>query len=280
MESRGKGLRSYGEVRLGKLIAGGDSFTFGSELKGCYKIQEDGSPIEVYSPNAYSALLAKGMNLEYICTAVPGYSNSAIRRSTMDICEQHNDIDLVIVMWTFPNRYEFKFDWQWEQISLWSIEDNVEERIRKEFHNHNPIIFEKHLKKLQKEREAGITNFAKSFYRYVGHTDYWQYYSSLVEIVMLSNYLRLRNIRHLFTVADDFAEAIINNQIHSQDPSYQTLLDQAKKTNWFLFPQNKGFNDWAKAEKYPIGTTHPLDPAHIEAANLIYEHIRHLGWLP
>lgn len=261
---------------MGKLIAGGDSFTYGSELKNCYKIQEDGSPIEVYSPYAYPALLSNELKLEYVCAAVPGYSNSAIRRSTMDICEQHNDIDLVIVMWTFPNRYEFKFDCQWEQITLWSIEDNVEGKIKKEFRNENPIVFDKHLKKLQKERESGISDFAKSFYRHVGHTDYWQYYSSLVEIIMLSNYLKLRNIKHLFTVADNF---ITNAQTHAEDPSYKTLLDQSNKINWFLFPYNKGFYTWAQDEKFPFATTHPREEAHIEAANLIYEHIRYLSWV-
>ena len=261
---------------MGKLIAGGDSFTYGSELKGCFKIQENSTPIEVPSPYAYSALIAAELGLEYVCAAAPGYSNSAIRRNTMDMCEQHTDIDFAIVMWTFPNRYEFNFNDSWEQITMWSIEDNVEVKIKKEFKNENPIVFNSHLKKLQRERESGISNFAKSFYRYIGHTDYWQCYSSLVEIVMLSNYFKLRNIPHLFTVSESF---IINSQIHTKDPSYKTLYDQASKIDWFLFPHDKGFYNWAKDEGYPFATTHPREEAHIEAANLIYEHIRYLGWI-
>jgi len=261
---------------MGKLIAGGDSFTYGSELNDCFQLVEGSPPQEVYSHHTYSALLASEMNLEYVCAAVPGSSNSAIRRNTMDVCEQYNDIDLVIVMWTFPNRYEFKFDDRWEQITLWSIEENVEVRIKKEFQNENPIVFNEHLKKLKRERNLGITDFAKTFYRHVGHTEYWECYSSLVEIVMLSNYLKLRNIPHLFTVADSF---IINSQRHANDPSYKTLLDLTKNVNWFLFPYDKGFYNWALDEKFPFATTHPREEAHIEAANLIYEHIRNLGWV-
>jgi len=262
---------------LGKLIAGGDSFTYGSELEGCFKIQENEMPVEVPSLRAYASLIASELNLEYVCAAVPGNSNSAIRRNTMDECEKHKDIDLVIVMWSFPNRYEFNFNNHWNQITLWSIENNVEVKIKKEFKNQNPIVFDAHLKKLQRERESGIIDFAKVFYRHVGYTDYWQCYSSLVEIVMLSNYLKLRNIPHLFTVSESF---IINSQIHTKDPSYKTLYDQTNKIDWFLFPHNKGFYNWAQEEKFPFGTTHPLEEAHIEAANLIYEHIRYLGWIP
>lgn len=261
---------------MAKLLAGGDSFTYGSELKGCFKLQKDAPPVETYSLHSYSSLLAQELNLEYVCAAVPGNSNSAIRRNTMDMCEQHDDIERVIVMWTFPNRYEFKFEDKWEQITLWSIEDNVEVKIKQEFQNENPIIFDAHLKKLQREREQGITEFAKNFYRHVGHTEFWECYNSLAEIVMLSNYLKLRNIPHLFTLADSF---VINSQRHASDPSYKTLLNQVNNIDWFLFPHDKGFYNWAKDEKFPFGTTHPLEEAHIEAANLIYEHIRNLSWI-
>ena len=262
---------------MGKLLAGGDSFTYGSELKDCVIVSETAPPKEVYSYNSYSALISQELNLDYVCAAHPGYSNSAIRRSTMDICEQHNDIELVIVMWSFPNRYEFKFDTNWEQITLWSIEDNVEERIRREFHNENSIVFEEHLKKLKRERDLGITDFAKSFYRTVGHTEFWESYSSLVEIALLENYLKLRNIPYLFTGVDSCI--LTNAEKHKSDTSLATLLNQIDSKKWFWFQENQGFYTWAKEQKFPFATTHPKEEAHIEAANLIYEHIRYLGWI-
>jgi hypothetical protein len=263
---------------LGRLIAGGDSFTYGSELKDCFILCEGSLPKEVYSYNSYSALLARELNLEYVCAAHPGYSNSAIRRNTMDICEQYNDIELVIVMWSFPNRYEFKFDHAWEQITLWSIEENVEERIKSEFHNENPIVFDAHLQKLKRERELGITDFAKSFYRSVGYTEFWECYSSLVDIVMLTNYLKLRNIPYLFTGVDS---CLLNNaNRYSNDLSMKTLLAQLDLKNWYWFPNERGFYTWAKEERFPFATTHPREEAHTEAAHLIYEHLRYIGRLP
>ena len=261
---------------MGKLIAGGDSFTYGSELLDCHKLadSEHPMPYEVISNLTYTALIAKELGVEYVCAAFPGHSNSAIRRTTMDMCEQHQDIDLVIVMWTFPNRYEFRFNDKWEQITVWSADDHVEVRIKKEFKNENNLVFNEHLARLQRARDLGITDFAKNFYRHVGHTEFWECYTSLTEILMLSNYLKLRNIPYVFTLADS---CILHNQRHTKDQSYKNLLRQINDMNWFLFPHNKGFYNWAQDEKFPFGTTHPLEEAHIEAANLIYEHIRHIS---
>lgn len=262
---------------MGRLIAGGDSFTYGSELKDCVLISKDNPPREVFSHMTYSALIAKELQFEYICAAHPGYSNSAIRRSTMDVCELYNDIDLVMVMWSFPNRYEFKFDHGWEQLTLWSIEDSVEDRIRREFHNENPIVFDAHLKKLQRERDLGITKFAKTFYQYIGYTEFWESYSSLTEIILLANYLRLRDIPYLFTGVDSCL--FDNVKKHLEDPSMRTLFNQLDN-NWFWFPKNRGFYTWAKEERFPFATTHPKEEAHQEAAQLIYEHLRYIGRLP
>ena len=260
---------------MGKLIAGGDSFIYGSELTDCYRIEEDGTPIEQVSQYSFPALIAKELGLEYICTAHPGFSNSAIRRTIFDACEQHQDIDLVIVTWSFANRFEFRFDHGWEQISLWSIEDNVEERISREFQNSNPIVFQSHLDKLKREKQLGIKNVADPFYKYVGHTDYWSSYQSMLDIVFLTNYLKLRNIPYLFLSADEhiFKETNVDNSVSS-------LYSQIDFNNWYWFPEDKGFYTWAKDMKFPFGTTHPLEEAHIEAAHLIYEHLRYIGRLP
>ena len=99
------------------LIAGGDSFTFGSELPS--------------GNHAWSALLAERMNMEYLCTALPAASNSSIRRRVINAVHQHKHRDLfVAVMWSFPNRYEFRFaydtvnyDSPWCSINPWTIND-------------------------------------------------------------------------------------------------------------------------------------------------------------
>ena len=103
------------------LIAGGDSFTYGSELSS----QE----------HTWANLLAnrKGWN---ICnTAQPGYSNSAIRRNVMNAINEYKDLDLyVAVMWSFPNRYEFRFAYDtghketpWYSINPWTPKNYIQQ---------------------------------------------------------------------------------------------------------------------------------------------------------
>ena len=86
------------------IVAGGDSFVFGSELKDC----PDGRPTS-YSRNTFTALLAK--DDEYVCTAYPGMNNSEILNATKSYLDKlHNEYPLlvanvgVVVSWTWPSR--------------------------------------------------------------------------------------------------------------------------------------------------------------------------------
>jgi len=253
---------------LGKLIAGGDSFTYGSELADGYT---------EYSKSSYAALLANHLGMSYHCAAQPGYSNNAIRRTVMTVCEQtKEEIGLVLVTWSFLSRYEFKFDETWEQISAWSIVDNVND-IKKEFAVDNPVVFDWHVSKLKEEKEKGIRQFAKVFYHYVGTFEYWELYNSLCEIIMLQQYLQLKNIPYLFTSVD---HGLTNVDHFKNDNTLTTLLNQFDRERWLWFPTNLGFYEWAKEKGFPIGTTHPLEEAHIEAEKIIYEYLRNIVRLP
>lgn len=256
------------------LIAGGDSFIYGSELAD--GTDQSSHPWrEKVSMSTFPALLAKNLRMEYQCAALPGLSNNAIRRTTMDLCEQtdKNEIGLVLVTWSFSGRYEFKFDESWEQITAWSIIDNIDD-IKKEFHIDNPIVFDWHVSRLAKDKEKGIHQFAKIFYHYVGMFEYWELYSSLCEIVMLQQYLELKKIPYLFTCVD---HALTNVDHFKNDITLQNLLKQIDYKNWKWFPTNLGFYEWAKENKFPFGTTHPLEEAHIKAERIIYEYLRHIG---
>ena len=83
------------------VVAGGDSFVWGSELAD----SPHGGP-NGYSRSTFPALLAG--NNSYVCTAYPGAVNSDIERSVKNACEfGHNHV--VIVCWTWPTR-EHKLD--------------------------------------------------------------------------------------------------------------------------------------------------------------------------
>ena len=66
-----------------------------------------------------------------------------------------------------------------------------------------------------------------------------------------------------------------NSSIDSGDENLKSLYNQIDQNNWFWFPEGKnygetqtprGFYQWAVENKYPIGTTHPLEEAHQAAA--------------
>ena len=247
------------------LIAGGDSFVYGSELR-------DGQSTP--SNYSYTALLANRLGMTYYCAAQPGYSNNAIRRTVMDACEQTTEeIGLVLVTWSFLSRYEFKFDETWEQISAWSIIDNVDD-IKKEFSIDNPIVFDWHVSKLKEEKNKGISQFAKVFYHYIGTFEYLELYNSFTEIIMLQQYLQLKNIPYLFTSVD---HGMTNVDHFRKDITFNTLLKQFNRRSWLWFPVNLGFYEWAKENKFPFGTTHPLEEAHVEAEKIIYECLRNIS---
>ena len=176
------------------LIAGGDSFTYGSELPS----QE----------HAWANLLAsrKGWN---ICnTARPAASNSSIRRNVMNAVHKYRELDLfVAVMWSFPNRYEFRFaydtghiDSPWYSINPWTYNDeNFEEHF---FTKDDDILAAQQANRANAEAK-GMTAFAKSYVDNVAQTEYWEIYNSWCEIAMLQNYLIKHNIPYIFTQVDN-----------------------------------------------------------------------------
>jgi hypothetical protein len=259
------------------IVAGGDSFVYGSELNDCRDNVMDSA--YGHSMNTFPALLANGN--EYYCTAWPGYGNDSIARNVIKTCETVT-ADFVIVSWTFPGRYEFRFDYDtkqrtgnWYTITPWTIE--TLDNIQKEYNNtsHDSGIHFDHVKNSERAKSTGIADFAKTFYSHVG-SEYWEIYSSLKEVVYLQNYLKANGIRYLFTCADN--SLMYNSTVVSGDDNIWSLFNQVDFTHWFWFPEGtnpqdtqtpRGFYQWAIENKYPVGVTHPLEQAHQEAAKLM-----------
>lgn len=258
-------------------LAGGDSFIYGSELKdnipGTFGDNIITTSSASMSQSTFTALLSRDLGMDYCCVAYPGYSNSSIRRTIMNACEKTQNIGLVFVTWSFPCRYEFRFNYNtkerggnWYNINPWSTIDNIEE-IKRQFHNDDLAILQHHTIHLEKAKSLGITDFAKSYYANCGSNEYWAAYSSLLEVVMLQQYLKLKQIPYIFSLVD---ECLLNNSKKHRDENMQTLVKQLNMDEWVLFSKNRGFYTWAKDERYPFGTTHPLELAHEDA----YKHIK------
>jgi hypothetical protein len=238
------------------IVAGGDSFIFGSELA-----DQQG---HVPSQSTFPALLAQGH--EYCCAAWPGNANNAIARMTMTKCEnlkkQNKEIG-AIVTWTFTNRYEFRFNYNtqqrmtpWYSISSWSTIDDLN-AIEKEFVNKNDNILAQQKATINRAKETGIADFAKTFFMHVGDNEYYEFYSSLKEILFLQNYFKQNSIPYLFLPADNH---FCNHSIYfrRKDEYIDAIYNQIDWDKWYFFPDGtaadetigpRGFYQWAVENK-------------------------------
>lgn len=267
------------------LVAGGDSFIHGAELKD----QTGSRP----SLSTYPALLAKEHGIKYHCAAWPGNANHAITRMTITACEKfkHEKENVgVIITWSFTNRYEFRFNYNtghaitpWYSINAWTIVDNIND-IEKEFKTKNETILHKQKENIKISKETGVEEFARAFYKHVGNSEYYELYSSLKEILFMQYYLEQNQIPYLFLPADNhFFDH--PNYYRRKDEVIDSLYKNINWDKWFFFESGvnpnetkepRGFYQWAVENKYPIGTTHPLEEAHLAAANLLKEKFNEL----
>ena len=264
------------------VVAGGDSFVWGSELKDSSKTR--------YSLQTFTAQLAS--DNKYLCAAWPGFGNDSIARTVIAQCEQLlPERPFVIVSWTFPGRFEFRFNYNtqqrnspWYTINAWTVVQDVES-IEREFMIEDRDILEYQVATINRAKQTGVAEFAKTFYRHVGDNEYWEVYSALKEIVYLQNYLKTNGIGYMFTCADN--TFWYNHTIENADSTIHSLVEQIARDqdNWFWFdaatdPWNtqkpRGFYQWAVENKYRMGTTHPLEEAHSAATQLMKDKFNEL----
>lgn len=265
------------------LVAGGDSFVFGSELKDQFDSQPSGL--------TYPALLAQQTKCDYKCVAHPGNANNAIARLVIAECSKLAGNQLgVIITWTFTNRYEFRFNYNtqqkhspWYSINSWATYEKLDD-IKKEYHSMNNREFEFQKETQLRANVTGLADFAKTFFKHVGNNEYYELYTSLKEILFTQFYLKQNNIPYLFLPADNhFFDH--PNYHNNQDEIINSLYKQIDWSKWFFFESGegpnqtvepRGFYQWAIENKYPVGTTHPLEEAHEAAAILIKEKFNEL----
>lgn len=96
------------------MISFGDSFTFGNDLADWSN--------QTPSQSTWPALLAKHLGVEYNCYAEPGSSNSTILRALLST--EILPTDLVIVNWTWIDRWDFYNGNEWSTLRPSGTEDN------------------------------------------------------------------------------------------------------------------------------------------------------------
>jgi len=251
-----------------KFIAGGCSFTFGHELS-------DDRQGKVHSKKSWAyRLYDQGDCNEYICTAYPGSGNPGIARRVFNAVANNNDVDSVVVMWSFLSRYDWAMprhrdleNTRWATISPWDTTMADEER-------HNALAGSEAQQEHWKRRqdlmiETGVKPFAEAVYKHAAN-QYHETYLSWKSIIWLQNILEKKKIPFMFTLADNSLFYKEFDHHKDQDPFMTALHGEIDLTKWFSFGERMmGFNQWSLMEDYARGTTHPLDEAHQDAVKLM-----------
>jgi hypothetical protein len=98
------------------VLAGGDSFVWGSELADSPNGGPDG-----YSRRTFPALLAD----DYLCAAYPGLGNREIAQRVRDYLTW-SKVDIVIVCWTWPSRdYTLDSDFHIKNLEEYLLYHNI-----------------------------------------------------------------------------------------------------------------------------------------------------------
>lgn len=158
-------------------------------------------------------------------------------------------------MWSFPNRYEFRFAYDTgHKESPW--------------YSLNPFTPPEHTspEHITNAESRGITDFANSYVKNIAISEYWEIYNSLCEIVMLQNYLVKHNINYAFMTVD---HTIFKPNIDT-DTSLKTLYSDI---NMSRFIDQEGMFTWAKRTEQQFYITHPHESAHVEWINMLYDRI-------
>ena len=275
------------------VISGGDSFTYGAELPDDYHGPAKGS---------WAQLIANKLNAKHINKAMSGRSNSFIVRHIINAiheASQHNYYPqeiFVQVMWTFAGRTEIPINFNterddspWFPIDPYVCEDESKSKWFKEVSKDTPNYEEtrNNLRNRYKiNKKLGLVDFTKEYYKVTQGV--YDTYSSLKEILMLQDFLDKRNVKYMFTYVNEHVMIALCDHVDNYGHNYDHgLVSIDKFTNglrnfikfdeWYKFPGNKefmGFDDWAKANGYPYATSHPLEQAHKDAAELLYEKAR------
>lgn len=148
------------------------------------------------------------------------------------VIEELPKADAVAIMWTFLARFDVYQNNAWNTITV-----------------HSSNIFE------------------KEFFKNVGNSEFYELHNTLTSILLLQNILEKFNIPYIFTSADKEW----TTKHFTKDPWIEKLIQLIDWNKWYLIDNGNGFYDWG-TRNYTCGKYgHPLDKAHEDLANNMFQ---------
>jgi len=205
-----------------KLKSFGCSFIFGSDLCDINNIE--------YKPSesTWPALIAKQLDLEYECYALPGQGNFKIY---CDILANSyaNDGSIYVINWTWIDRFDYV-----DSQEQWQTLRPAQENATQDFYYRN----------LHSQLKDMIANAS------------W--------IVSAAEHLMSLGCKFIMTYMDHNLLTPIDTNWH--DPRYLEILQQ-KLSNVLVNFEGMNFLYWSRKNSFPVSTAwHPLEDAHLAAA--------------
>ena len=183
---------------------------------------------------AFPARVARALNLEYECRGKPLTSNSKIARKVLG--GTYTDQDFVFVMYSSPNRYEFKTEQGWMGFTAMS------------------------------EATDGLI---RDWLDGPGKLEYTEVYMTLKEIILVQEFLKKKNLPYIFAFDNNsIRDSFMFNNPDTYIGNLKELIDW-DKFQWF---NNNGFINWAKENGFPFIGTHAGVEAHTAATDYVLSH--------
>ena len=209
------------------LAAFGDSFIFGSELSDC-------DPHHLYDSHfTWPRLVSKELDIDYMCLASPGIGNQQIADDVARIIASRGNSVIYSINWTWIDRFDYIGDYPGRSYGndVWTTVS------------------------------PGNNNTTSEFYYKHIHSELLDKIRSIGYVYQIISLLKEHNCLFHMTYMDDL---LLDQTYHTTS---STKLLQDKISPFLKDYQGLNFLEWAKKNKYPIGSQlHPLEQAHQEAA--------------
>ena len=247
---------------MSTFIAGGDSFTWGSELPDC----DETSPSKL----TWAGLLCDRMQMDYRCVAKPGAGNHSIMRRVISQMEKEA-AGFVAVMWTYPVRAEMRLredlagelmslqakhdirsgdlDQGWLTLSIWQTVP-YEEKIKQYGLGHDEWFCNKIKQQSDFYDEIGVTDLSSNLFSIASLEHHA--YDSIMSMFCLQSYLEKREVPYVFASATSEVTDMMNTHAMGR------LINMDRWLN-----PDIGFNEWARKQGHEISPmNHPVAAAH------------------